>query len=96
MTLPFVMPSIDRFFNSSKRVVAHYFWPFPLSIDNVADSLRRVRRVWDKLEMPIHERRALADVMVRAPLSILDATGRYVEIKRKWSAAIGFEVQLPQ
>jgi hypothetical protein len=34
--------------------------------------------------------------MVRAPLSILDVAGRYVEIKRKWSAAIGFELQLPQ
>jgi Glycosyl hydrolase family 71 len=35
MTLPFVMPPIDTFFNSPKRVIAHYFWPFPLSIDNV-------------------------------------------------------------
>ena len=67
-----------------------------LSVDNVADSLRRVRRLWNKLGMPIHERRALADVMVRVPLTVLDVTGRYVEIKRKWSAAIGFEVQLPQ
>ena len=43
-----------------------------------------------------YERRALADVLVRAPRSSLDVTGRCVEIKRKWSAAIGFEVQLPQ
>jgi hypothetical protein len=68
----------------------------PLSIDDVADLLRRVRRLWDELGMADYERQALADVMVRAPLSILDVTGRYVEIKRKWSAAIGFEVQLPQ
>jgi hypothetical protein len=68
----------------------------PLSIDEVAHSLHRVRRLWDKVGMPVHERRVLADVMVRAPLTVLDITGRYVEIKRKWSAAIGFEVQLPQ
>jgi hypothetical protein len=35
MTLPFQMPSADVFFDSPKRVIAHYFWPFPLSIDNV-------------------------------------------------------------
>jgi hypothetical protein len=68
----------------------------PLSIDDVAELLRRVRGLWDELDMADYERRALADVMVRAPLSILDVTGRYVEIKRKWSEAIGFEVQLPQ
>lgn len=34
MTLPFVMPSIDTFFDSPKRVLAHYFYPFPLSIGN--------------------------------------------------------------
>jgi hypothetical protein len=32
--LPFVMPSIDTLFASSKRVLAHYFYPFPLSIGN--------------------------------------------------------------
>ena len=33
MTLPFVMP--DPFSsNSSKRVLAHYFYPFPMSLDN--------------------------------------------------------------
>jgi hypothetical protein len=68
----------------------------PLSIDDVAELLRRVRGLWDELDMADYERRALADVMVRAPLSILDVTGRYVEIKCKWSEAIGFEVQLPQ
>ena len=67
----------------------------PLSIDDVAEHLRRVRRLWDELGMVDYERRALADVMVRAPRSSLDVTGRCVEIKRKWSAAIGFEVQLP-
>jgi len=68
----------------------------PLTIDDVSHLLRRVCRLWDKLGTPVHERRALADVMVRAPLAVLDVTGRYVEIKRKWSAAIGFEVHLPQ
>ena len=68
----------------------------PLSVDDVAHLLRRVRRLWDELGMPIQARRELADVMVRAPLTVLNVTGRYVEIKRKWSAAIGFEVQLPQ
>lgn len=34
MTLPFVMPAADVFFASPKRVFAHYFYPFPLSIDN--------------------------------------------------------------
>ena len=47
----------------------------PLSIDNVANALRRVRRVWDKLDMPVHERRALADVMVRAPCQIWTSPG---------------------
>jgi Glycosyl hydrolase family 71 len=30
------MPSADALFNSSKRVFAHYFHPFPVSIDNTA------------------------------------------------------------
>lgn len=30
------MPSTDALFNSPKRVFAHYFHPFPVSIDNVA------------------------------------------------------------
>jgi hypothetical protein len=32
--LPAPMPSTDAMFNSSKRVFAHYFHPFPVSIDN--------------------------------------------------------------
>jgi hypothetical protein len=32
------MPSTDALFNSSKRVFAHYFHPFPVSIDNVASA----------------------------------------------------------
>jgi hypothetical protein len=32
--LPFVMPSTDVFFAAERRVVAHYFPSFPLSIDN--------------------------------------------------------------
>ena len=67
-----------------------------LGIDDVARLLRRVRRLWDKLDMPIDARHELADVIVRASLMVLDNTERYVEVKRKWSAAIGFEVQLPQ
>jgi hypothetical protein len=35
MTLPFVMPSLDTFFASPRRVFAHYFYPFPLQINNV-------------------------------------------------------------
>ncbi len=31
--LPFSMPSRDVLFGSSKKVFAHYFYPFPLSID---------------------------------------------------------------
>jgi len=34
--LPFVMPSAATLFGSSKKVFAHYFYPFPLSIGNVA------------------------------------------------------------
>jgi hypothetical protein len=34
--LPFAMPSSAALFGSSKRVFAHYFYPFPLSIGNVA------------------------------------------------------------
>jgi hypothetical protein len=34
--LPFEMPSPATLFNSQKRVFAHYFYPFPLSIDNAA------------------------------------------------------------
>jgi hypothetical protein len=30
------MPSTDALFNSPKRVFAHYFYPFPVSIDNAA------------------------------------------------------------
>jgi hypothetical protein len=33
--LPFAMPSAATLFGSSKRVFAHYFYPFPLSIGNV-------------------------------------------------------------
>ena len=32
--LPSTMPSADTFFNASKKVFAHYFHPFPVSIDN--------------------------------------------------------------
>ncbi|HEY1552140.1 MAG TPA: glycoside hydrolase family 71 protein [Kofleriaceae bacterium] len=31
---PFAMPSADALFASTKKVFAHYFYPFPLSIDN--------------------------------------------------------------
>jgi Glycosyl hydrolase family 71 len=34
MTLPFTMPAADVFFTSPRRVFAHYFYPFPLSVDN--------------------------------------------------------------
>jgi Glycosyl hydrolase family 71 len=34
--LPITMPATDTVFNSSKRIFAHYFDPFPLSIDNKA------------------------------------------------------------
>jgi hypothetical protein len=33
--LPFTMPTKEVMFGSPKRVYAHYFYPFPLSIDNV-------------------------------------------------------------
>lgn len=33
--LPFAAPSADAVLNSSKRVFAHYFYPIPLSIDNL-------------------------------------------------------------
>jgi hypothetical protein len=39
----------------------------PLTIDDVAELLRRVRRLWNELGMVDYERRALADVVVRAP-----------------------------
>jgi len=35
MNLPFAMPSADVFFAAPKRVFAHYFYPFPLSFDNL-------------------------------------------------------------
>lgn len=35
MTLPFAMPSADVFFTSARRVFAHYFYPLPLSLDNL-------------------------------------------------------------
>jgi hypothetical protein len=67
-----------------------------VGIDDVAHLLRRVRRFWDELGMPDPAQHELAEVLVGASWSSLDLTGRYVETKRKWSAAIGFEVQLPQ
>jgi hypothetical protein len=35
---PFVMPAADQLFGSDKKVFAHYFYPFPLSIDNAASA----------------------------------------------------------
>src|ERR1700683_4297056 len=32
--LPFNMPAADELFGSSKKVFAHYFYPFPLSVGN--------------------------------------------------------------
>src|SRR6202521_4996032 len=32
--LPFTMPAPDALFGSSKKVFAHYFYPFPLSVEN--------------------------------------------------------------
>jgi hypothetical protein len=65
-------------------------------IDDIARLLRRVRHFWDELGMPDPAQRELAEVLVGASWTSLDLAGRYVETKRKWSAAIGFEVQLPQ
>jgi hypothetical protein len=36
--LPITMPTTDTVFKSSKKVFAHYFYPFPVSIDNKAPS----------------------------------------------------------
>ncbi len=36
--LPFVMPAADDLFGSSKKVFAHYFYPFPLSVENKSAS----------------------------------------------------------
>jgi Glycosyl hydrolase family 71 len=36
MKLPFAMPSADVFLTSPKKVLAHYFEPYPIQIDNVA------------------------------------------------------------
>ena len=37
--LPTTMPTTDAVFNSSKKIFAHYFDPFPLSIDNKAPNV---------------------------------------------------------
>lgn len=37
--LPSTMPSADTLFSSTKKVFAHYFYPFPLSIDNLAPAV---------------------------------------------------------
>jgi hypothetical protein len=36
--LPFTMPRTDELFGSSKKVFAHYFYPFPLSVGNKSAS----------------------------------------------------------
>jgi hypothetical protein len=36
--LPFAMPATDALFGSSKKVFAHYFYPFPLSVGNKSAS----------------------------------------------------------
>jgi hypothetical protein len=36
--LPFLMPDLDALFSSSKKVFAHYFYPFPLSMGNKSAS----------------------------------------------------------
>src|SRR5258708_24791352 len=36
--LPFTMPNADALFGSSKKVFAHYFYPFPLSVGNKSAS----------------------------------------------------------
>lgn len=36
--LPFTMPVTDGLFGSSKKVFAHYFYPFPLSVENKSAS----------------------------------------------------------
>jgi Glycosyl hydrolase family 71 len=37
--LPLTMPSATALFSSTKKVFAHYFYPFPLSIDNQAPTV---------------------------------------------------------
>ena len=37
--LPLTMPSANTLFSSTKKVFAHYFYPFPLSIDNLAPTV---------------------------------------------------------
>src|SRR5216684_7956888 len=36
--LPITMPPKDVLFNSPKKIFAHYFYPFPMSIDNRASA----------------------------------------------------------
>jgi hypothetical protein len=36
--LAFTMPAADELFGSSKKVFAHYFYPFPLSVGNKSAS----------------------------------------------------------
>src|ERR1700722_11398654 len=36
--LPFTMPDSATLFSSPKKVFAHYFYPFPLQVDNVPAS----------------------------------------------------------
>ena len=36
--VPFLMPNSEALFNSSKKVFAHYFYPFPLSMQNKSAS----------------------------------------------------------
>jgi hypothetical protein len=37
--MPSTMPSTNTLFNSSKKVFAHYFHPFPVSLDNTAPAI---------------------------------------------------------
>jgi Glycosyl hydrolase family 71 len=37
--LPLTMPPANTLFSSTKKVFAHYFYPFPLSIDNLAPAV---------------------------------------------------------
>jgi hypothetical protein len=66
-----------------------------LTIDRMHDVLRSVREYLNEQQAPTDFQRELVDLIIRPWLMAQIATGEErVEMQRKWSTAVGFEIQL--
>lgn len=70
MTLPFNMPSMDVLFASEKKVYAHYFYPFPLSIGNQPSATDYYNEQYLSIEGENNSHKAYGGYLRARPLAV--------------------------